>query len=192
MHRQGQGPYALRVRREGLVRHHQPSGCRDGQFVIDARVVPGIPSGEHTLANQIARTERVTGVPVERTYVGHGYRGHDAINVGRAAAGRNLRLLHGLLIRLLAFLLSLIANSGSASPLPSARLALRRHRVVHGRHSTSARRTFLLAPPCWDLVAQQQATGTAEAVDPLSIRSRADCADIRAHCRRVRRLAPIS
>ena len=49
-----------------------------GQFVLGARTLPGNPFDGHTLADQIARTERVTGVPVGRAYVDRGYRGHDA------------------------------------------------------------------------------------------------------------------
>ena len=49
-----------------------------GQFVIGARTLPGNPFDGHTLAAQIAQTERITGVPVERAYVDRGYRGHDA------------------------------------------------------------------------------------------------------------------
>ena len=147
-----------------------------GQFVIGARALPGNPFDGHTLAAQIAQTERITGVPVERTYVDRGYRGHDAdkqrvfvsgqkrgvtptirreirrragiepvighmkedghlgrnflagatgdaINVVLAAAGHNLRLLRAWLIRLLAFLLSLLAISAPAPPLPSAQFA---------------------------------------------------------------------
>jgi IS5 family transposase len=146
-----------------------------GQFVIGARTLPGNPFDGHTLADQIAQTERITGVPVERAYVDRGYRGHDAekhrvflsgqrrgvtptirreirrragiepvighlksdghlgrnflagasgdaINVTLAAAGHNLRLLRAWLIRLLAFLLSLIATRGPADPRPSAHL----------------------------------------------------------------------
>jgi IS5 family transposase len=149
-----------------------------GQFVLGARTLPGNPFDGHTLADQIAQTERITGVPVERAYVDRGYRGHDAdksrvflsgqkrgvtptirreirrragiepvighmkedghlgrnflagatgdaINVVLAAAGHNLRLLRAWLIRLLAFLLSLIAISAPATPPPSAQLAAR-------------------------------------------------------------------
>jgi transposase, IS5 family len=154
-----------------------------GQFVIGARTLPGNPFDGHTLAAQIAQTERITGVPIERAYVDRGYRGHDAdkarvflsgqkrgvtpvrrtrrtrreirrragiepvighlksdghlgrnflagaagdaINVVLAAAGHNLRLLRAWLIRLLAFLLSLIAFSRPTAPPPSAQLALR-------------------------------------------------------------------
>ena len=146
-----------------------------GQFVIGARTLPGNPFDGHTLAAQIAQTERITGVPIERAYVDRGYRGHDAdkarvflsgqkrgvtptirreirrragiepvighlksdghlgrnflagasgdaINLTLTAAGHNLRLLRAWLIRLLAFLLSLIATSEPAAPPPSAQL----------------------------------------------------------------------
>ena len=49
-----------------------------GQFVLGARALPGNPYDGHTLAEQIAQTERITGVAVERAYVDRGYRGHDA------------------------------------------------------------------------------------------------------------------
>jgi len=149
-----------------------------GQFVIGARSLPGNPFDGHTLAAQIAQTERITGVSIERAYVDRGYRGHDAdkqrvfvsgqkrvvtptirreirrragiepvighlksdghlgrnflagatgdaANVILAAAGHNLRLLRVWLIRLLAFLLSLLAITAPAPPLPSAQLAAR-------------------------------------------------------------------
>jgi transposase, IS5 family len=49
-----------------------------GQFVLGARTLPGNPYDGHTLAAQIAQTERLTGVGIERAYVDRGYRGHDA------------------------------------------------------------------------------------------------------------------
>jgi IS5 family transposase len=49
-----------------------------GQFVVGARALPGNPYDGHTLAAQIAQTERITGVALERAYVDRGYRGHDA------------------------------------------------------------------------------------------------------------------
>jgi IS5 family transposase len=147
-----------------------------GQFVLGARALPGNPYDGHTLADQIAQTERVTGVAVERAYVDRGYRGHDAdkarvfvsgqkrgvtptirreirrraaiepvighmkedghlgrnflagatgdaINLILAATGHNLRLLRAWLIRLFAFLLSLIAISEPIATPPSAQLA---------------------------------------------------------------------
>ena len=49
-----------------------------GQFVLGARTLPGNPFDGHTLADQIAQTERITGVRIERAYVDRGYRGHGA------------------------------------------------------------------------------------------------------------------
>ena len=49
-----------------------------GHFVLGARALPGNPYDGHTLAAQIAQTERITGVEIERAYVDRGYRGHDA------------------------------------------------------------------------------------------------------------------
>ena len=49
----------------------------------------------------------------------------DAINVVLAAAGQNLRLLRAWLIRLLTFLLSLLAICAPAPPPHSAQLAAR-------------------------------------------------------------------
>jgi transposase, IS5 family len=49
-----------------------------GQFVLGTRALPGNPYDGHTLAAQIAQTERITGVEIERAYVDRGYRGHDA------------------------------------------------------------------------------------------------------------------
>jgi hypothetical protein len=59
----------------------------------------------------------------------------DAIHLILAAAGHNLRLLRAWLIRLLAFLLSLLAMSGPVLPLPSPQLAKRYHHVFHGREA---------------------------------------------------------
>lgn len=49
-----------------------------GQFVLGALALPGNPYDGHTLAAQIAQTERVTGARIERAYVDRGYRDHDA------------------------------------------------------------------------------------------------------------------
>jgi IS5 family transposase len=49
-----------------------------GQFVLGARSLPGNPFDGHTLAAQIAQTERLTRTRIERAYVDRGYRGHDA------------------------------------------------------------------------------------------------------------------
>lgn len=74
---------------KGKVRARFEFGCKvslattnrpapGGQFVLGARSLPGNPFDGHTLAAQIAQTERITGVAVERAYVDRGYRGHDA------------------------------------------------------------------------------------------------------------------
>jgi IS5 family transposase len=47
-----------------------------GQFVVGIRAVPGLPYDGHTLKDQIAQVERLTGVTVARAYVDKGYRGH--------------------------------------------------------------------------------------------------------------------
>ena len=61
MHRQGQGAEALRVRRQGV-----PG--------IQAR--PGFPYDGHTLNDNIAKIERLTGENVARVHVDKGHRGH--------------------------------------------------------------------------------------------------------------------
>jgi IS5 family transposase len=157
-----------------------------GKVVLGARSRPGNPCDGHTLAAQIAQTERITGVTIERAYVDRGDRGHDAQdrrsgephqsrvflsgqrrgvtptirreirrragiepvishmkadghlgrnvlagaagdtnNVVLVAAGHTLRLLRAWLARLLAFLLSLLASSATAPPLPLPRRAAR-------------------------------------------------------------------
>jgi IS5 family transposase len=169
-----------------------------GKVVLGARTLPGNPCDGHTLAAQIAQTERITGVTIERARVDRGDRGHDADDrrsgeahqsrvflsgqrrgvtptirreirrragiepaigqmkadghLGRnflagaagdaitlilAAAGHTLRLLRAWLIRLLAFLLSLLAVSATAPPLPSPQLAARLHHVLEGRLTSS-------------------------------------------------------
>jgi IS5 family transposase len=155
-----------------------------GKVVIGARTLSGNPFDGHTPAAEIAQTERITGVTIERASVDRGYRGHDAQDrrsgeahqsrvfvsgqrrgvtptirreirrragiepvigqmkadghLGRnvlagaegdaitlilAAAGHTLRRLRAWLARLLAFLLSLLAISATAPPLPSPQLA---------------------------------------------------------------------
>ena len=47
-----------------------------GQFVLGIRTCPGLPYDGHTLKDQIAQVERLTGIAVTRVYVDKGYRGH--------------------------------------------------------------------------------------------------------------------
>ena len=59
-----------------------------GQFVLGARALPGNPCDGHTPDAQIAQTERITGVGIERAYVDRGYRGHDADRARVILAGQ--------------------------------------------------------------------------------------------------------
>jgi len=59
-----------------------------GQFVLGARALPGNPYDGHTLADQIAQAERITGTAVERAYADRGYRGHDADKARVFISGR--------------------------------------------------------------------------------------------------------
>jgi transposase, IS5 family len=47
-----------------------------GQFVVGVHTCPGLPYDGHTLKDQIAQVERLTGIVVTRAYVDKGYRGH--------------------------------------------------------------------------------------------------------------------
>jgi transposase, IS5 family len=47
-----------------------------GQFVLGIKAMPGLPYDGHTLKDQIAQVERLTGETVARVYVDKGYRGH--------------------------------------------------------------------------------------------------------------------
>ena len=77
MHRQGQGPSALRVRRQGLARHHAPS-LQGGQFIAHAKAMPGNPYDGHTLATVIPEIETQIGANLSRIVADRGYRGHNA------------------------------------------------------------------------------------------------------------------
>ena len=63
-----------------------------GQFVVGIRAVPGLPYDGHTLKDQIAQVERLTGMAVTRAYVDKGYRGHGLaspdVHVSQSAAKR--------------------------------------------------------------------------------------------------------
>jgi IS5 family transposase len=54
-----------------------------GQFVLDAKTLPGNPYDGHTLGVVIKDTERLTGCEIELAYVDKGYRGHRAANPRR-------------------------------------------------------------------------------------------------------------
>ena len=50
--------------------------AKGGQFIVGAMACPGLPYDGHTIQNQLAQVERLTGVRVKRAYVDKGYRGH--------------------------------------------------------------------------------------------------------------------
>ena len=98
-HRQGQGQRPLRVRRQGVDRHHQ---CLrpGGQFVIHAKALPGNPYDGHTLAAVIDATEKLTGCAIERAYVDKGYRfGQDTANPHRVFISGQERCVFGIIKR---------------------------------------------------------------------------------------------
>ena len=72
MHRQRQGPSALRVGRQGSVattfKH-----CKSGQFVTHVKAHDG-----HTLETVIPDMEALVGSTIARILADKGYRGHNA------------------------------------------------------------------------------------------------------------------
>jgi hypothetical protein len=58
--------------------------CRIGEASVASRLGAKSLPRQHMLADQVAQTERITGVPIERAYVDRGYRSHDA-NKGRVS-----------------------------------------------------------------------------------------------------------
>ncbi len=88
---------ALRVRRQGLDRHHQRP--RAGQFVLHATALPGNPYDGHTLGSVIEATEKLTGCPIERAYVDKGYRGHKTENPRRVFISGQKRGVFGVIER---------------------------------------------------------------------------------------------
>jgi hypothetical protein len=85
VHRQGQGQRALRVRRQGLHRHHQrPRPRRSVRAARPPRRCPATHTNDgHTLKAVIEDTQKLTGCEIERGYVDKGYRGHDTENPRR-------------------------------------------------------------------------------------------------------------
>ena len=59
-----------------VVTTEQPSPA--GQFVLDARALPGNPYDGHTLDTVLTAVERITGVRLKRVLVDRGYKGHNA------------------------------------------------------------------------------------------------------------------
>ena len=70
-----------------------------GQFVLGARTVPGNPYDGHTLADQIAQVEALTGQRVRRVYVDRGYRGNKLERKGLAVILSHTRAIASPTIR---------------------------------------------------------------------------------------------
>ena len=70
-----------------------------GQFVLNAKALPGNPYDGHTLKGAIEDTERLTGCSIERAYVDKGYRGHDASNPYRVFISGQKRGVFGAIKR---------------------------------------------------------------------------------------------
>jgi transposase, IS5 family len=85
MHRQGQSPSALRVRRQepapakaGVSVATTLKHCKGGQFVTHVKALPGNPYDGHTLATVIPDMEALVGNTIARILADKGYRGHNA------------------------------------------------------------------------------------------------------------------
>ena len=70
-----------------------------GQFVLQAKALPGNPYDGHTLRSAIEDTERLTGREIERAYVDRGYRGHNAPNSHRVFISGHKRGVFGAIKR---------------------------------------------------------------------------------------------
>ena len=73
--------------------------CKGAMFVLHAKALPGNPYDGHTLADVIDETEALTGRPIERAFVGKGYRGHAAQNPRRVFIAGQKRGVHGVIKR---------------------------------------------------------------------------------------------
>ncbi len=70
-----------------------------GQFVLQAKALPGNPYDGHTLRAALEDTQRLTGREIERAYVDKGYRGHDAPNPRRVFISGQKRGVFGIIKR---------------------------------------------------------------------------------------------
>lgn len=68
-------PYEFGVKASIVTTNGRAPG---GQFVLQAKALPGNPYDGHTLVAAVAATEKLTGCAIERVYVDKGYRGHKA------------------------------------------------------------------------------------------------------------------
>ena len=89
-------PYEFGVKVSVVTTNARAPG---GQFVLNAKALPGNPYDGHTLKGAIEATERLTGCSIERTYVDKGYRGHDASNPHRVFISGQKRGVFGAIKR---------------------------------------------------------------------------------------------
>ncbi len=69
--------------------------CKGGQFVLNAKALPGNPYDGHTVGTVIEETQALTGREIERAYVDKGYQGHDAPKPLRVFKSGQKRGVHG-------------------------------------------------------------------------------------------------
>jgi transposase, IS5 family len=72
-HGKARARYEFGVKTSFAVTNARGAG---GQFVLDARTLPGNPYDGHSLAGQLDQVARLTGRRVRRAHVDRGYRGH--------------------------------------------------------------------------------------------------------------------
>jgi len=89
-------PYEFGVKASIVTTNARAPG---GQFVLHTKTLPGNPYDGHTLGAIIKDTERITGRPIERSYVDKGYRGHDAENPRRVFISGQKRGVFGIIKR---------------------------------------------------------------------------------------------
>ena len=99
MHRQGQGQRALRIRRQGLDRHHQRPRARAASSCCTPRRCRAIRMTDTRCARLSRTPRRLTGREIERAYVDKGYRGHDAPNPHRVFISGQKRGVFGAIKR---------------------------------------------------------------------------------------------
>jgi transposase, IS5 family len=89
-------PYEFGVKASFVTTNARAPG---GQFVLQAKALPGNPYDGHTLAAAIDATEKLTGCAIERAYVDKGYRGHDTANPHRVFISGQKRGVFGIIKR---------------------------------------------------------------------------------------------
>ena len=89
-------PYEFGVKVSVVTTNRRAPG---GQFVLNAKALPGNPYDGHTLKTAIEDTEWLTGCTIERAYVDKGYRGHDAADPHRVFISGQKRGVFGVIKR---------------------------------------------------------------------------------------------